>query len=141
MIQVTDPEIIGAIHMHHWLKPHNDSETIGPLLDEMLESVVIYYPDTSEVVVDTRDGETYTLLIENQDLRNRVIEKGETNLGMRYNLGACRWIQYNSVDEPQETLSMYVGNGRWLTENSEYVWFYDIESLWEVDVEISQSQS
>lgn len=141
MIQITNEELIGAIHMHHWLKPQYNPEVVGPLLDEMRQSVVIYYPDTSEVVVDTQDGETYTLLIENQDLRNRVIEKGETNIGMRYNLGACRWIQYNSVDGPQETLSIYVGDGRWLTENSEYVWFYDIESLWEVDVEISQSQS
>lgn len=141
MIQVTDRNVIGAIHMHHWLKPSQDEKPSGPVLDVMVESVVFYYPGTSEVVVDTQGGETYVLSIDNEDLASRIIKQGEVNLGMDHPVGTTRWIKYNEDGNSEESLSMSIGNGVWLTEDSKYVWFYDIEALWEVDVEISESQS
>lgn len=137
MIHVTDREIIGAIHMHHWLKPSQG----GPLLSEMLESVVMFYPETNEVVVDTSTGETFEMVISNGELERRIITRGESDSGMRFPLGSVRWIQYYKNDNSVESLSMYTGDGKWLTEDSEYVWFFNIINLWEVDVEISQSQS
>lgn len=137
MIQVTDRELLGSIHIHHWLKPQQ--EYSGPLLEEMMGSVVMYYPDTSEVVVDTPTGESYVMCVDNADIVSKIIKRGEINLGFSYNVGTCRWIKYDHEDDVQEELSMYVGDGLWLTESSKYVWFYNIESLLEVDVEISQT--
>lgn len=137
MIQVTDREIIGAIHMHHWLKPSQG----GPLLNEMLDSVIMFYPETDELVVDTPGGESYEMDVSNQELKSRIISRGEVDSGMRFPLGSTRWIQYYDGEDSLESLAMYIGDGKWLTEGSEYVWFYNISNLWEVDVEISQSQS
>ena len=141
MIQVTDREIIGSIHMNHWLKVSQTDNPYGPDLKSMLNSVVIYYPETREVVVDTPQGESYELYVDNEDLVTRILRQGEINLGMNHTPGTTRWISYVTGGGTKEALSMYIGNGIWLTEDSEHVWFYNIEALWEVDVEISQSQS
>lgn len=132
MIQVTDRDLIGALHMCYWMP----KQERGPILDEMVESVVMFYPDTNEVTIETPSGEEYEFILDSDTVKKVAIHKGEIDYGLTQYPGTSRWIKFVDDEGEKEDFAMYIGEGKWLTEAGYYVWFFNIQETFEVNIEI-----